>query len=88
MFLLLSVVVTTTGQLTGDDEALKADLLAQLKSQDITGSSLINEEGGGGDDEAAVRISMTFVNEFPDRVRVQHACNCNCNIFPASFFLT
>ena len=74
-FLLLSVkAVTAAGQLTGDEEeALKADLLAQLQSQDTGSSSLINEEGGGGDDEAAVQISMTFVNEFPDRVRVGHA---------------
>jgi hypothetical protein len=69
LLLLSVVVVITTGQLTGDEEAVKADLLAQLKSQDTPGSSLMNdEEEGGGDDEAAAEISITFVNEFPDRV--------------------
>jgi hypothetical protein len=65
------VVVITTGQLTGDEEAVKADLLAQLKSQDTPGSSssLMNdEEEGGGDDDEAAEITITFVNEFPDRV--------------------
>jgi hypothetical protein len=71
ILLLLSVVVViTTGQLTGDEEAVKADLLAQLKSQDTPGSSLMNDEEGrgGDDDEAAAEITITFVNEFPDRV--------------------
>ena len=89
-FLLLSVkAVTAAGQLTGDDEeALKADLLAQLQSQDTGSSSLINEEEGGGgvdEEEATVQITMTFVNEFPDRVRVRHAC-VTCVNFLLDFF--